>query len=257
MNQTTAFGMATLLALATACSSEEAPRVSLPVAADASATNQPTATNLGYLVTLTRARAALRDLQFTVGGETHQALLQRVQRWILPVAHAHPGHAGGGEVVGELPGKLLVDWMSDGSAMGAAVMLAGKYQGANFGFRVAEAGELPAGDPLIGHTFVFEGAASKDGRSVPFTALVDVDPTATLIGAPFDHQVVAGQAETLGLRLLPRNPTDPDDTIWNQIDFFALPGAEVGRARIAAPGEAHNFLVRALRTHDHYDVTHR
>jgi hypothetical protein len=252
-----ALGLPLLLALAGGCSSQEAPRVSLPVAADASGTSLPTTTDLGYRVSLTRARAALRDLQFTVGGESHVALLERVQRWIVPAAQAHPGHAGGGEVVGELPGKLLVDWMSDGSAMGAAVMLAGTYQGANFGFRLAEAAELPPGDPLAGHTFAFEGTASKDGRSLPFSALVDVDPSATLIGAPFDHQVVAGRPETLGLRLLPGDPTDAGDTIWNQIDFQALPGADAGAARIAAPHEAHNFLVRALRTHDHYDITLR
>jgi hypothetical protein len=254
---TVVLGLVTVLALGAGCSSEEAPRITLPVAADASATSQPASTDLGYRVVLTRARAALHDLQFTVGGETHLAILQRLQRWIVPLAHAHPGHAGGGEVLGELPGKLLVDWMSDGAVMGSAVMLAAKYQGANFGFRRAEPGELPPGDSLAGHTFAFEGTASRGGRTLPFTALVDIDPTATVIGAPFDHEVVATRRETLGLRLLPGDPTGGGDTIWNQIDFHALPGADADIAVIAAPHEAHNFLARALRSHDHYEVTRR
>jgi hypothetical protein len=250
-------GLCLCLALAGACSSEEAPRVSMPVAIDASAAARPALTDLGYTVTLTRARAALRDLQFTVGGETHTALLDRVGRWILPVAEAHPGHSAGGEVVGELTGPLLVDWLKDGSAMGTAVMIAARYSGANFGFRAAEASELPAADPLIGHTFAFEGTASKDGRVLPFVAVADVDARAALVGAPFDHEVKPATPETLELRLLPTDPSDGADTIWNQIDFFGLPGAGSGPATIAAPGEAHNRLVRALRVHDHYDVTPR
>jgi len=226
------------LALATGCASEEAPRVSLPVAIDASAASRPARTDLGYTVTLTRARAALRDLQFTVGGEAHTALLDRLGRWLLPAAQAHPGHPAGGEVVGELPGPLLVDWLKSGAAMGTAVMVAARYQGANFGFRLAGGAELPAGDPLIGHTFAFEGTASKDGRKLPFSAVVDVDPAAFLIGAPFDHEVKAGSAETLMLRLLPSDPTDGADTIWNQIDFFTLPGADSGWATIAPRRES-------------------
>ncbi len=244
-------------ALAGGCSSEEAPRVSLPVAVDASAASKAVTSDLGYTVTLVRARAALRDLQFTVGGETHTSWLRRLGDLIVPVAHAHPGHAGGGEVVGELPGPLLVDWLQEGASMGVALMLAGKYQGANFGFRIAGAAELPAGDPLVGHTYAFEGTASKNGRTLAFSALVDVDASAALVGAPFDHEVVAGRPEALGLRLLPVDPTDASDTIWNQIDFFSLPGAAAGAATLAAPQEAHNRLVRALRVHDHYDITHR
>jgi hypothetical protein len=178
---------------------------------------------------------------------------------VVPVARAHPGHAGGGEVLGELPGRLLVEWLAPGAAMGVAVMLAGRYDGANFGFRAARAEELPAGDLLAEHTFALEGTASRDGRSVRFTALLDLDPTATVVGAPFQHEVVPGRTPRLGLRLLPAAPhADSTDasTIWNQIDFFSLPGAQAGAASITAPDPAHNLLVRSLRSHAHYDVTH-
>jgi hypothetical protein len=252
-----AVAIAATLVLGGGCGTEESPRVSLPVAIDASEAGKAVASDLGYSVTLTRARAALRDLRFTVGGESHASFLHRLQGWLVPAAHAHPGHSAGGEVVGELPGPLLVDWLKEGAAMGVALMIAGRYEGANFGFRSAGAAELPPGDPLVGHTFAFEGTASKDGRTLSFSALLDVDSTAELVGAPFDHEVVAGATGRLGLRLLPRDPTAPTDTIWNGIDFFALPGAAEGAATISAAQEAHNRLVRALRIHDHYDVTHR
>jgi hypothetical protein len=179
-----------------------------------------------------------------------------MQRWLIPMAHAHPGHGGGGEVVGELRGQFLVDWLSNDAAMGTAVLLASHYRGANFGFRNASAGELPSGDMLAGHTFHLEGTASKAGRTISFTALLDVDQTATLIGAPFDHEVAEGSNDVLGLRLLPTDPTDGQDTLWNQVDFFALEGAASGAVHIGAPQEAHNVLVRAFRAHDHYDITH-
>jgi hypothetical protein len=237
------------------CGSQEAPRLLLPVTIDASQAAAAVTSDLGYSVTLTRARAALEDLQFTTGGETHLALLERVERWLLPVAQAHPGHGAGGEVVGELRGWFLVDWLRNDAAMGTATLVASRYRGANFGFRTATASELPASDPLIGHTFHLEGTASRDGRTIGFTALLDVDETAVLIGAPFDHQIAEGSTEALGLRLLPTDPTDARDTLWNQVDFFALAGAASATVQIAAPQEAHNVLVRAFRAHDHYDIT--
>lgn len=243
----------TLVALA-ACASEEAPRVLLPVAIDAGEAAAPVTSDLGYTVTLTRARAAIEDLQFTTGGETHLTLLDRLHRWLVPIALAHPGHGSGGEVVGELRGLFVVDWLRDRAALGTAELVVSRYRGANFGFRKATTGELPAGDPLVGHTFHLEGTASKDGRTISFTALLDVDDSATLIGAPFDLQVDQASADVLGLRLLPRDPTAPQDTLWNQVDFFALAGAAASTA-IVSPQEAHNLLVRALRAHDHYDVT--
>jgi hypothetical protein len=244
-----------MLAALAACGSEEAPRVSIPVRIDATMAARASINDLGYTVALTRARAALEDLQFTTAGESHLALSARLARWFISTAHAHPGHGSGGAVLGELPGPLVVDWLHDGAPLGTAVLLAGQYQGANFGFRNASVAELVPGDPLAGHTFHLEGTAIKGGRMVTFIALLNVDDKAALIGAPFDHRVPAGGTGALALRLLPDDPTDAADTLWNQVDFFALEGADSGAVRISAPAEAHNRLVRAFRTHDHYDVT--
>jgi hypothetical protein len=241
-----------LAVLALGCSSEEAPRVSLPVVVDASGVI-PVTNDVGYVVTVTRARTALRDLQFTVGGEAHVALIHRVARWIVPVAHAHPGHQSGGDVTGELPGPVLVDWLADGAVIGQASLIVGRYGGANFTFRRASAADVPAGDPIVGHTIAVEGTASKGGRTVAFSAVVDVDEGAQLVGAAFEQTVDEGTARSLGLRLLHADPTNPADTLWNGVDFFAIAAAE-DHAAIAPGQESHNLLRRVFQVHDHYDV---
>ncbi len=238
------------------CASEEAPRVIAPVSVDASGVG-PVTTDLGYSVTLTSARAALRDLQLTVAGEAHASLWRTIGAHLVRPAFAHPGHLAGGEVTGELPGPLLIDFLKDRSTLGNATLIVGRYRGANFFFRRAKAEELPAGDALAGHTFVIDGTASKDGRHVAFSAIVDVDENTGLVGAPFDLEVRAGATPALGLRFLPTDPTDAKDTVFDRIDFFALDGGALGAVAIRPGQEAHNVLRRALQVHDHYDVTHK
>lgn len=235
------------------CASEEAPRLTAPVVVDASGM-QPAATMLGYTVTVTVARAALRDLELTVGGDRHAAR-NSAGGWLIRRAWAHPGHQGGGEVTGELRGSLIVDWMKDGASLGVATLIQGRYRGANFTFRRATAAELPAGDKLVGHTFVLEGTANKAGRIVPFAAVLDMDQDTHLVGAPFDRQVMAADPPVLGLRLLPVDPSAPTETVFDQLDFFALADAAgSGRVDIVPGQPAHNLLFKALQIHDHYDV---
>jgi hypothetical protein len=220
----------------------------------------PAPSDLGYRVTLTRARAALRDLQFTTGGAAHAGRWRRSFLALAPVrpAYAHPGHAAGGEITGELPGPLLADWTATppGAPLGTATLVAGRYTGANFRFRRATAAELAAGDPLVGHTFELAGSVVRDGRTVAFIALVDLDEDARLVGAPFAADIGPAAGPTLGLRFLPTDPTAPANTLWNGIDFFALAGDAV-ELRIEPGQEAHNRLRRALQVHDHYDVRPR
>ena len=66
-----------LVAAAAACDdgSAEAPRLAHPMVVDASQAVAAVTSDLGYTVTITRARAALRDLEFTTGGEAHLAWL--------------------------------------------------------------------------------------------------------------------------------------------------------------------------------------
>jgi hypothetical protein len=214
---------------------------------------RPAATMLGYTVTVTVARAALRDVELTVGGDRHAR--NSGGGWLIRRAWAHPGHQGGGEVTGELRGALIVDWLNDGASLGVATLIQGRYRSANFTFRRATAGELPAGDRLVGHTFVVEGTASKAGRTVAFAAVLDMDDDTHLVGAPFDREVMAADPPVLGLRLLPADPSTPTETVFDQLDFFALADAAGSNRVDIAPGQpAHNTLFKALQIHDHYDV---
>lgn len=248
-----------LFLAATACASEEAERVKAPVVVDARRL-APITTDLGYAVTITGVRAAVRDLQFTTGGEAHAGLWRRARRLLVGRAHAHPGHLAGGELTGELPGTFVIDWTKDGAPLGEATLLAGRYQGANFTFRVAGPTDgLVVDDPLYGHTLVIAGEARKDGRGVVFSAVIDIDEGARVVGAVFSGQVTAmpGGTPTLGLALVPATSVGPPQTVFDKLDFFTLPGADGGTVAIN-PGEAaHNLLRRAFQVHDHYIVTIR
>lgn len=252
-----------------ACSeASEAPRVELPVQIS-SAGLVPVQNDLGYQVELTRVRVAIRDLGFSVAGELHASLWQRVSDALAPQAWAHPGHSAGGEVTGELPGNFIIDWLrEDGRELGHATLLAGTYTSANFVFARASEAQLDPGDPLIGHTAIFEGIARRAGVEIPFAIFVDSPADRALIGAPltrpgriepgkFRAVIDADARGTLRLQM------DVEDIIEHKIlfdalDFDALPADEDGVVRIvpdvAAVEQAYNVFRRKFQLVDHYIV---
>jgi hypothetical protein len=238
------------LLLAACGETEESKRVTHAVRVDGGGVTAVTS-DLGYTVTVTRLRSVLRDLRFTRGGESHAGLWPL--GWLVGTAHAHPGHSGGGETVGELPGRFVIDWIErDGALLGVATFLEGPYDGADFVFAQGTAADgLDADDPLIGATFDVAGRAEKDGRALDFTARVVVDDGTELVGAPFDVEVRDDDA-VFALRILTQDPTEPD-TLFDGVDFFALAPGD-GPVAIAPGSEAHNALRRAFRVHDHYRV---
>ncbi|HVK75189.1 MAG TPA: hypothetical protein VM734_17790 [Kofleriaceae bacterium] len=230
-----------LLAAAACGDSEEAPTVTLPVAS-AGGAFAPATTNLGYTVTTTRVRLAMHDLEMTIEGEMHAA---------GSPALFHPGHSAGGDVTGSLPGPFIVDWDGTEHALGTATLIVGDYHGANLGFRAADAGEVAAGDPLAGHTVHLTGVATRDGVDHPFDAVLDIDPGTTLTGATFELEVTAASTESLRLALLPTDPVE-GDTVYDGLDFAALPATTDGVIEIRPGAAAHNVLRRAIQVHDHY-----
>jgi hypothetical protein len=250
---------AAVAAALTGCgSSQEAVEVPLAVVASARGM-EPGETDLGYTVTLDAARAALRDLEFTVGGETHGGedeggALARVWSWVVPAAHAHPGHAAGGDVTGVLAGPFLVDWMSDGTALGTALLLEGDYEGSNFTFRRAGSEDgLAEGDPLLGHTIAVAGTAVRGDEAIQFDAVIDIDDGTLMVGAPFVLAVAEGSRATLALELFPTDPVD-GKSIWRGIDFAALDDDGDGSVSIRPGQDAHNVLRRNFQIHNHYNV---
>lgn len=230
------------LVLASACGGgSEAVQVQLPVVSDARRI-ETFETDVGYAITLTMARAAVRDLELTIEGEEHET---GATVW-------HPGHAAGGEVTGELRGDLVVDFLADGAALGTATLLTGPYEGANFTFRRAGAGDgLDAADPLLGHTFHVELVAERDGQMWTVTMALDLDDGARLEGAPFPHEVTEASTETLGLQLTPVDPFE-GSTLLDGIDLAPLDGDGDGAIAIEPGQTAHNQIRRLLGAHDYY-----
>jgi hypothetical protein len=265
-------GGATLVApvltavLAGGCDSEQAVRVMLPVVVDREA---PVAfdTDLGYRIELTKFRAAFDNVEFTTSGEMHASLGERVRRGlsdlVVPTAYAHPGHYAGGEVIGEMQGRFVVDWLVDGATLGDAELLTGTYTGANFVLTRARLGDgIPAGDPIIGHTFEIEGTATRDGQTWTFHGFIDEEDGRRVVGLPVGEEISADGTEfeitkttdiTFGLQLLFVDPFE-NDTAFDAIDFAAADEDGDGDITLPDAAEATNHLVRTLQTHDHYAV---
>lgn len=246
-----------LALLFTGCAEpNEATRVELPVRVDASAVTSVT-TDLGYDVELNEVRVALNNLVFSIAGEAHTASLwQRLGDTVIPNAHAHPGHYQGGEVTGEMPGDFVFDWLADDQKkLGDATLLSGRYTASNFTFARGSADTLAADDPLIGHTAIISGVATKDADSIDFTIVVDSPEGRELVGVPFEATVNADSTGTLLLRLETVDRYE-HKTLFDGVDFFAFEADADDILRIEPDTpkveDAYNKFRRTFQTHDHY-----
>ena len=239
----------------------EPPRVQLSLRVDGTGL-VGARTNLGYTIEPTEARIAIEDVELTIAGEAHTASVwRRAAGLVVPAAHAHPGHFQGGDVTGELRGRFLVDWTgNDGGKIGIATLLAGSYKSTDFTFsRATDADGLASADPLVGHTALLRGTATKDGVSTAFVAIIDSPEGRRLAGAPFDLEVGEGTACDLGFRLLTVDPHE-GDTLFDGIDFAGLDTDRDGEVHLApdateaSSNEAYNTLRRTLQRHDHFEI---
>ena len=258
MNGTRLWLACTALSCIAACDLDTAlaPRADLDVVV------QPTEDNFttddDTTIQLAEARMALETIEFTTEGEMHAraGVLPALHDLVVPTAFAHPGHAAGGEVVGELVGRYVVDFLDPGSVLGQATLLSADYSGANFGFSQAEAGDgLESDDPIIGHTFVLAGTATRGDVEVEFVAYVDQDEDRAIIGLPLDFEATEASTEQLGLRFDPVDAIE-GDTIFDGIDFVSLDDDRDGFVELSADEntEAWATLRRNLQVHDHYAV---
>lgn len=220
----------------------EAPTVALPVTS--SAPLAPVITDLGYEVTLTRARAGVTGVVFTLEGDVAEA----------GDAIFHPGHSAGGEVAGELPGDHVLVWDGAAHPLGDATLTVGAYFGADWTWRAVAAAELGDGDPLAGHAVHLEGVARKGGVEHPFDAVLALDDGAALTGAGFELEVTEAADATLAIALLPADPVE-GDTIVDGVDFAALVPGITGVIAIRPGSPPHAVLARAVQVHDHYTIT--
>jgi hypothetical protein len=244
--------LAVVVVLTGACElGREAPRVVVPVVTAAS-TSTAMLTDLGYEVELTRMRVAIEEMRFTPGGEEHDF-------WRSPPSEEgdsspvyHPGHAVGGEVLGELRGPILVDVANDGDRLGDATLVAADYDGADLVFRRAGGAEdaLSEEDPILGFTVHVEGVAERDGEVRRFDALVDLEG-AEVVGIPFDARITEEPGMTLAFEL---RPSVANVTLFDRFAFFALEPDDRGWLRIRPGGAPHDVLAENLGRHEHYAI---
>jgi len=237
----------------------EAESVTLPVVSDGSGMSAFTTAD-GCQVEIKHLLVAVSDLEFTVSGETHGRLLDKIEKLLIPKAYAHPGHLAGGEVTGELTGNFLLSpTRGDDLRIGDATLLEGEYHGMNLTFRKATAEDKTfPDDPIVGHTIRVEGTAMKDGGSYDFFALVDIDENTKMVGAPFTLNLDASDPGwTLDVKILSQDPSTEGDTLFDGIDFAGLDENQDGNIRILPGDAAHNILKRRFQVHDHYWVEPR
>ncbi len=255
-------GLAWLTCAISCADAEEARRVELPVVVDGSCM-EPVATNLGYTVQVQEAQLAVSDLQFSIAGEVHTSSRAPLRALFLSTARAHPGHYTGGEVTGELLGRFVLDWtFGHGIELGRATLLEGRYDSANMTLERAQASDLAADSPLLGHSAWIRGTAARDGAQIPFVALLDAPRGRQIVGFPFDLQVSADTDVRLGLKLCTVDPLE-QDTLFDDIDFATLTlessGSFVGQVVLEEASTAPNLsayqrLKRTLQSHDHFVV---
>lgn len=251
---------------AAGCADAREPRrVELPVVVDAGGIT-PVQTDRGYQVVLSGARLVLDRLELTIAGEASAASVWRtLADWVIADAHAHPGHFEGGEVTGELPGHFVLDLLQPDAPIGIATLIVGTYRSGNFTFGQAGPGDgLADGDPLLGHTAMFVGSASKDGSDVEFSFVIDAPPGRELIGAPFEVDVTEASPPGLRFELLTLDPVE-GDSLFDGIEFDALPrgaGSDEAVRVELHPGDSEPLLVdaydtfrRTLQTHDHFRLS--
>ncbi len=231
---------------------DEPVQVTLPVTASGSELRQPVTNAEGWTVTLSTFRLAIADIEFTIEGETHASLESRVGDWLIPSAHAHPGHYAGGEVTGELLGNFVLDLVGDDQPLGEGTLLTEDYNGANLHFRIADESDgLDADDPLLGHTAFIEGDASKGDQIVSFTVTIDVADGTEMVGAPFELTVTEETKGTIMLQVRTLDPSE-GDTLFDGLDFGALDEDGDNIATIEPGSDAHNIFMKTLIRHDQY-----
>lgn len=238
-----------------ACGGESTEAQPIDVPVEARPVAPECVTDLGYTVRLTAARQLIAAVEFTRGGEAHAAARpwRRALGALVGLAHAHPGHAGGGAVRGELPGRHLVDWMT-GGPLGDARVLPGPLDGADFALATAtEADGLAPGDPLIGANLYLEATVTRDGAIWTFAVAIPQDADRRIIGAPVPVGVDPGAPVPLPLALRPVDPFE-GDTAFDGVDFAAEDPD--GDGHIAPPVDhaITHRLKRAFQAHDHYGL---
>lgn len=231
------------------CEGTDAARVALPLVVDGTEAREVVTAD-GWSVALDEARLAIADVRLRRGGEEHASWLTPLSRWLIPSAHAHPGHTVGGDVVGEALGRYRIDLLADDEEPFAeASVLVTDASALDFTFAPLDDSDLPA------HSARFAGTATRGDEVVRFEALVTQDEGRRVEGVPLSLDVTERPAAlTFGLRLA----RESGETLFDDVDFATLPYPRADDvARVEAGTPAHNRVRNALQSHEHYRTTVR
>ena len=142
----------------------------------------------------------------------------------------------------------------------SATLIAATYSASNFTFDRGSPEQLGAGDPLVGHTAIISGTATKDATTVAFTIIVDSPEGRKLVGAPFEADVGQDATGALSLRFNTLDPLEGDG-LFDAIDFSALDadgdGELVIEPDVPDVEDAYDAFRRVFQTHDHYSIHFR
>ncbi|WP_437586529.1 hypothetical protein [Sorangium sp. So ce1000] len=225
------------------------------IAPDA-ASVEPFTNALGWTITLSKAHLSIGSLHYFEGAPfTAQlqraapgggpSLLERLARWAVPEAHAHPGHYQAGEARGQMTQPTSVDLLLGTTALADADAVSGVVRSARFTFGAPPSGPLAAA--LDGHVVAVEGRAEKGELARVFRARAlgaDVLDEATgepsVEGCVFEEVFLDGP----GVVTLVVKPT-----VWlDQVDFEEVAESDDGAPVDLAPeSQAQRGFARGLK----------
>ncbi|KYG00766.1 hypothetical protein BE21_06860, partial [Sorangium cellulosum] len=173
------------------------------------------------------------------------SLLDRLARWAVPEAHAHPGHYQAGEARGQMAQPTSVDLLAGTTALADADAVSGVVRSARFTFGAPPAGPFAA--ELDGHVVALEGRAEKGDAARVFRARAlaadvasDVTGEPAVEGCVFEEVYLDGP----GVVTLAIKPS-----VWlDQVDFEAVAEGEDGvPADLEPESQAQRGFVRGLK----------
>jgi len=185
----------------------------------------------GWSITLSRIDLSVGAFHYFDGAPVTarlhrpRPLLDRLARWALPEAHAHPGHYQPGDAMGQMTEPTTVDLAKSPADLAASAAVSGVYRSARFTFGAPPRG--PLADELGDAVILVEGLATKAGEARPFRVaavaadVLDAKGNPLVAGCVFEE---ADVQENGAITLLVK------PSVWlDQIDFTEVPASADGQ----------------------------
>lgn len=200
-------------------------------------------TSLGWVVTLDEAWVCLGYLRYAEGSPIAAAepLPRRFARWLVPEAHAHPGHYEEGATLGEMRTPQLVELLGGPQSLGVEAGVSGNAHSALVRFHSDDSLSAPRPEAVA----LVAGEASREGVTRRFVAIATRDEVLNSVserpevpGCPLS----GGPMETDGIIRL-----EVQLRLWlDQVDFELVPdGTEEMEL---SPGQPpHNAFLRGVQ----------